>query len=298
MVIKMIFDEFYSIYYRTLDELIKVAINGKLDANIFKQIISEYNFEDGKLFIEEEITNENWNLITNKFETPIINPPQNTLTLLQRRFLKTISQDKRFKLFSDFTYEDDVEPLFNIDDIVYFDQFHNGDDFENKNYIINFRKILDIIVKQTSCNITFMTGKNQLKEVFIIPQRLEYSKKDDKFRIISNKYTVNLSSIITIKEQNRERTKRYRAKKATVEVIIYDKRNALERCMIGFSSYHKETEKLDHSTYKMKLTYYKSDETELVVRFLSFGPLVKVVAPATFVDQIKNRIEKQRELLK
>ena len=36
------------------------------------------------------------------------------------------------------------------------------------------------------------------------------------------------------------------------------------------------------------------DETEMVIRLLSFGPMVKVIAPESFVDLIKKRLVDQK----
>ena len=37
---------------------------------------------------------------------------------------------------------DNIEPLYNSDDIVYFDRYTDGDDFENPVYIEKFRNIV------------------------------------------------------------------------------------------------------------------------------------------------------------
>ena len=38
----------------------------------------------------------------------------------------------------------------------------------------------------------------------------------------------------------------------------------------------------------------KEDETEIVIRLLSFGPMLKVVAPGHLVDLIKERLINQK----
>lgn len=42
----------------------------------------------------------------------------------------------------------------------------------------------------------------------------------------------------------------------------------------------------------------KDDETELLIRVLSFGPVLEVKAPISFVWLIRNRINKQRQYAK
>ncbi len=66
--------------------------------------------------------------------------------------------------------------------------------------------------------------------------------------------------------------------------------------MLHFSHLEKETERIDERRYRLTLHYEKDDETELLIRVLSFGPVLKVVYPAQFRDKLKNRIEKQRKL--
>ena len=44
----------------------------------------------------------------------------------------------------------------------------------------------------------------------------------------------------------------------------------------------------------MIVKYDKDDETELVIRILSFGPMVKVIEPYSFVDLIKKRLMMQK----
>ena len=51
--------------------------------------------------------------------------------------------------------------------------------------------------------------------------------------------------------------------------------------------------KLDHRLYQIKLWYDKDDETELLIRVLSFGPVLEVVSPDAFINLIKERLSKQ-----
>ncbi|MGE5629050.1 MAG: WYL domain-containing protein, partial [Solirubrobacterales bacterium] len=39
------------------------------------------------------------------------------------------------------------------------------------------------------------------------------------------------------------------------------------------------------------------DETELLIRILSFGPVIKVLAPEKFLNLIKERVMKQTKFL-
>ena len=78
-------------------------------------------------------------------------------------------------------------------------------------------------------------------------------------------------------------------------IEIEDKRNALERVMMHFAHFQKEAEKVGEGRFKMKVFYRKEDETELVIRVLSFGPQVKAVEPEGFVNLIKERLVMQKK---
>lgn len=83
-------------------------------------------------------------------------------------------------------------------------------------------------------------------------------------------------------------------KSSEVVIELKDERNALERAMLSFSDLEKETVKIDDENYKIKLKYRSDDETEILIRILSFGPMMKVVEPEVFVNKIKERIIKQQ----
>ncbi len=76
---------------------------------------------------------------------------------------------------------------------------------------------------------------------------------------------------------------------------ISDERNALERTMLHFSSYQKKVERMDETgKYRCSLTYDKTRETELLIQVLAFGPVVKVLGPASFLKQVMERINRQQ----
>ena len=86
--------------------------------------------------------------------------------------------------------------------------------------------------------------------------------------------------------------------RASVTLEIYDDRKAMERVMLGFAHFEKSAVQINDYVYQLTLHYDSFDETELVVRVLSFGPMVKVLEPENFRNLIKERISKQMELIK
>ena len=299
----MIFSELYGAYYNTVAKILKSAVARPLQKNEINRIISEEAFGESILNIVPAIEEERWQLIFKDGTTPLKNPPSMPLTTLQKRWLKAISLDPRIRLFSDSLPDfPDVEPLFTKDDYCIFDSYADGDPYEDEKYIKNFRIVLDAVRNRYPLKVNMTNRNGGISYVVIMPEYLEYSEKDDKFRLISsgNRYgkTVNLGRIVSCKpcnkpfdgSQNKERIERTE----TVEFELIDKRNALERVLLHFAHFEKEAERLDGDRYLVRITYNKDDETELVIRILSFGPMIKVVSPQSFVNLIKERLINQK----
>ena len=53
----------------------------------------------------------------------------------------------------------------------------------------------------------------------------------------------------------------------------------------------------DGKTYRCTIYYDKRWETELLVQVLSFGPVVKVIEPESFLNQMRERVRNQALLL-
>ena len=75
---------------------------------------------------------------------------------------------------------------------------------------------------------------------------------------------------------------------------LVDERKALERVLLHFAHFKKQAEKIDEKHYRITVYYDKDDETEMVIRVLSFGPMIKVTAPVHFIELIKKRLMEQK----
>ena len=62
----------------------------------------------------------------------------------------------------------------------------------------------------------------------------------------------------------------------------------------GLLQIFKQAERIGANKYLLKIKYNESDETEMVIRVLSFGPMVKALAPDSFVSLIKEKLIKQK----
>lgn len=299
----MLFSEVYSSYYTAVAKLIVKAIDGELSLKNASEIINSTAFSESFIYILDNIKSENWSVLSKDFTTPIKNKPLMPLTTLQKRFLKTISLDPRFKLFFDDSIEElqDIEPLYSESDFYCFDKIKDGDPYNDENYIINFKKILRGLKENKRLKIVYRGGKGLLQKGIFTPRKLEYSEKDDKFRLLCmGEYslaTINLARVKNVEIMgifDENKMKPFGRKTATVILQITNTRNALERCMLHFAHFKKETKRVDNNLYQMKLTYYPDDETEVLIRVLSFGPMVKVLAPVHFINLIKERIHNQK----
>ena len=299
----MIFSELYSAYYNTVAKILKTAVDHPLSKNELKLIIEEKAFGESILNIEPALTDERWQLLSNDGSTTLKNTPTMPLTELQKRWLKSVSLDPRIQLF-DVSFPDlsDVEPLFSQDDYCVFDRYSDGDPYEDEKYKRHFKIILDAIKNRYPLSMNTTNRTNNVTYVVVMPEYLEYSEKDDKFRLIGsrNRYgnTINLGRIVSCKPYNKpfdvNHGRTYQSKLQTVEFELVDKRNALERVLLHFAHFEKEAVKIDEGKYLVKITYDKDDETELVIRILSFGPMIKVLSPQSFVDLIKQRLIDQK----
>jgi len=109
---------------------------------------------------------------------------------------------------------------------------------------------------------------------------------------------INLGRIIFCEPYEGEYTPRKNTREITnlrnVELEVIDERKALERALLHFAHFKKQAERIEGDKYKVTVTYDGDDETEILIRILSFGPMVKVTGPDHFLNLIKDRLKKQK----
>ena len=297
----MIFSELYSAYYNTVAAILSAIIDGEHSEQELQKIVTDRAFCESVLTIMPSLKSEKWQLMHSDMTTPLEHKPTTPLTTLQKRWLKAISLDPRVKLFGvDFPDLEDVEPLFTSADYTIYDQYGDGDPFEDEQYIRNFRIVLEAIRKGTQIKFDMTNRKGNMMFVRCRPLRLEYSEKDDKFRVVTAGWravsTVNLAKIRSCahdigyrRVSGRERT----VAQDTITVKIRDERNAMERFMLHFAHFEKQAEKLDKKHYLVKIKYAHDEESEMVIRILSFGPMIEVLEPESFKNLIIEKLKNQ-----
>lgn len=300
----MLFSEIYGSYFNVVAAILTAAATGGLTDKRMTELVNEKAFAESTLSIPAALKGGDWPLLNRDLTTVLHSAPTMPLTLLQKRWLKALLQDPRIALFApDTTGLEEIAPLYQPDTFVYFDRYADGDPYEDQGYVDNFRTVLRAIQEKKALRVRFR-GHRGIRHSFIcLPYRLEYSAKDDKFRLLArgkrNAHTINLARIrsCTILEPH-EADAAGSTSPRTCELTmhLHDERNGLERVLLHFSHFEKETRKLDDRQYEIKLRYDREDETELLIRVLSFGPVLEVIAPDTFVNLIKERLAKQRQL--
>ena len=301
----MIFSEIYGSYFKAVSAILAKAVDGTLTEREITRTVLENAFGESLVTIPAKLSDGSWPLLTADYGTPLRHAPHAPLTTLEKQWLKALLLDPRIRLF-DPSEEglEDVEPLFTPDQFVYFDRYADGDPYDDPRYIEHFRLIIRAMHKKRKLRVRFHGHRGTRQSYICIPYKLEYSSKDDKFRLITasrgKPLTVNLSridSVHLLEPWDESEYRQPREREKTLVMELYDSRNALERAMLHFSDLEKETERIDEKHYRITLNYKQGDETEILIRILSFGPVLKVIEPETMAEQIRERLERQDALL-
>lgn len=310
----MLFHEIYGNYFQVITAILEEALEGSLTEQRIGAIISEKAFGESMLNIQPALRTGEWPFFDENLKTPIKEAPFMPLTLLEKRWLKALLSDPRIRLFfpasapiADFGTRmeklfSDIEPLYSQEALVYYDRYSDGDPFTDETYIENFRMILTSLKEKRKLQIWFNDRHGNKHMRIAVPYRLEYSSKDDKFRLLTAgkgaPLTVNLGRISRCRLLEYYKDSELHLpdlKKEEVLLELKDERNALERAMLHFSHLQKETRRLEENIYRIRLFYDIEDETEILIRILAFGPMLKVLEPESFVEKIRRRLRLQAQ---
>lgn len=320
-----LFDKVYSCYYRVVRKILEEASCHPITRNDMENTASRYGFGESALTIVPKLVNKEWDLLNTedgKSFYPKTVPGRLPLTGLQRSWLKALLADRRIQCFlsPDERIEAahslrDTEPLFGQEDFHYFDRCLDGDDYSSPAYQEHFRKILNALEEGLVLRISYRGKKGAVSRFQAAPYQLQYSEKDDKFRLcclrkkggrFSLNTTLNLNKIAACSITSEQipdkafglRFSPIQKSREPVLLEISTERNSLERCMLHFANYEKHTEYDEaRDVYYCSIYYDRADETELLIDVLSFGPVIKVLGPASFLSQVRRRVKRQHELL-
>ena len=298
----MLFSEYYGQYYACVSEILTEAMEGTLTRERLNDLAAQKGFSESVLTIPAKLTDGSWPLLTEDLRTPLRHTPPHPTTLLQRQWLKTLLLDPRIQLFGvDGTGLEDVEPLFDPSWMIWYDRYSDGDPYRDPGYIKRFQLLLTAVKTHRKVLVQFTNRRGRQNTWVVVPYRLEYSSTDDKFRLLcqSDKWnvrTLNLARISSCRLLETfdpaERPVPTFANE-TMVLELTNERNALERAMLQFSYLAKQTERIGEQTFRMTLQYRQEDETELLIKILSFGPVLRVLEPEHFIDLIRQRLARQ-----
>lgn len=316
-----LFSERYSCYYHVLRHLL--CTKHPLTLNEICDRVSNEGFGESLLSIIPNLNSGAWNVFAKKGDLYLsrISPHFVTpLSNLEKAYLKALLQDARIGLFLDQNLKDDLDgmlssvtPLWKEEQLYYYDRFADGDPYQDETYRKNFHTILSAQKNRTYLNIDYDSSKGTRIHHHYVPARLEYSEKNDKFRLLALKESehgnmelqvLNIDRIRQISQTQKtlssavninELIKRSYYKEP-LTLRIADKRNALERAMLHFANYEKNTVKIDENTYECLIYYNQSMETELLIEVMSFGPMLTVTGNERFLKALKERLKKQISL--
>ncbi len=301
----MLFNEFYGSYYRAVSAILCKALEGSVSRADMVKICQQYSFGDAWLNIPRALTDNTWPLLTAEGTSILEGAPVRPLTLLEKRWLKAISLDPRVQLFDvDLSFVGDVAPLFTPEDVICFDCYTDGDDYADPAYRQHFRTLMEAIAQRRTVRMKYISRRNRPADDTVTPIRLEYSEKDDRFRVLcaagGNVKVRNLSGILScelgaphtggLPDPDKRESRR-------VVLQVRSFRNSLERVSMHFTHLRKEVEREGETTYRMTLWYDAADEPEMIVRVLQYGPTVRVLEPEGFRKAVADRVKAQAALL-
>lgn len=324
----MLFHEIHSLYYQAVASILSSAIEGTLTKENLWQIARDRTFAESALTIVPALENGEWPLLSPDYTTPLKHVPSCPLTTLELRWLKALLADPRAALFPElpnlcreFQDWDELMPLYQSEDIVYFDRYNNGDPYTDPTYIATFQTIRNAITHGNYLCVTYRRKNGRTMTFSCRPTDLEYSEKDDCFRVLVKNAkhirTLRLSAIVecrildvqnnicpedghptSARTDNREASSASAHSHETYIIMeLADERNALERALLHFAHFKKEARRLENNRYRITVYYDSEDESELLIRVLSFGPFLKVTEPTSFVKLVRAKLQQQYTLL-
>ena len=320
-----IFSEIYGTYFRIAAKLLE---NEVTDEKTVRETVQREGFRDSLLFLPQKLIpgSEDWGLFERgtdgKLRRITHYPPVKVFTKLEKMWLKAKLSDPRIRLFIDdetlLRLDErlaDICPLYKREQFGFTDRFSDSDNYLNADYIHNFRTALDAVKHRKIVYTEFVSGHGKRMSGKFVLLKMEYSPKNDKFRAycylirndkVRSSSIINIGRITSIIDTGRTfRTPvsiedYFSSRKCSSPAVIRVKqeRNGVERFMLEFASYEKHTVRdLETGEYTVELWYDEQDETELLIRLLSFGPVIEILGSPKLREKAAIRIKRQVELL-
>lgn len=320
------FNRLYSAYYKIALKTIK-AINNKEISTQEELItfVSSFSILNGKTPAKSnkyqsdflDATADLFKIRNGKLYTPFMNITNDfmfPLTTPEISFLKTIINDENCKLIMGESYNllkteldkpefNEIYPYFDKDKYAIFDQFVNGDKLfiEDKTYIYNFNLLLNAVKKNEPVYFEYIEDEI-LKTKISVPERIEYSQKEDRFKVVLNSKNrpLDIQNIRLCKYTDKSLSPSKEKEILTCIVSIdipESKKYIRDRLFREFSPFERDCEKIDESEHILKFKFEAGDYKEIAYRLLQFGPYVYCSEPGCVRERIKEKIDQQYELI-
>lgn len=262
------------------------------------------------------------------------------LTKMELRWLLTVLEDPLSRIF---LQEDQIDSIkkallespmdikqLHLAAINYFDRYNIENKVTGRKKNISqagrhsdkelhfIRTVYQAIKNQTRLRIEYFNWEGKKLYANCSPVWIEYSRRDDIFRVwyVQNEKNqirkINIPRVTKIiilsdkrynKNEQREKMKDlYEATMTSIKVEFYQgDRNLPDRILTEFSLWKKKcTYDVSTSKYTMTLYYSTLDEKEIMIRLLSYGPYIRIVASDDnyVLSELKRRIVIQRDLIR
>ena len=329
----MIYHRIYNNYFHAVEMLVRWLLEKKSSKeNATQKAISKLPLNERfrellKSFVENKLSD----IVDPEGHVADLEPgdlSEYPMTLLERRWLKTMSLDPRVKLFDiEWSGLDNVEPLYHPDDIVYFDQQNTSDPWTDEAYILNFRMILDAWQNGKQLAISWINRAGVLDQAKCWPDLIEYDRYEDKMRLMA-RVDENLIAIVLGRIQScaycdvtdnyetalhtdrclpdeghldemmdaREHLRKSMdVEMPVLSIRIMDEYQALERTLAVFGHYQKKDfcrEKAKQYFLEIYLDPYDEID-DIIDNILYLGPYVELLGPQNMIDELEARFAQQ-----
>ena len=339
----MIFNRIYNIHFHAAEQVIRLILEEscnkqsalkklQLSEALNWPITESLDSKEMKTFLEIIEQNKTLSLAKRNHKEMA----EYALSKLEKQWLKTILLDPRANLFD--IHPDgleDVEPLYNPNDIVYYDRPQTSDPWNDEAYIQNFKTIYRACKSGETLTITWSlhhtTGGLSAETLVCAtytPQFIEYDASTDGMIFVgkSENNEIHRIPIISIQNLHIEPHDEYRCEdqtatthpnncrildikqatfdtsKTAVALIIKDIYRAQERALNYFAQYErKDLVCLSKEENTCRLEFYCNYETDkhaIINAILALGCAVRVESPNDLFVDIRDRFVQQKRLLK
>lgn len=332
-----LFHEYKNKYFHLIFTILSLAKDGITEEEIIKLIqesgYNDYEFVDkngctlrqmilnkcydkeNNLNLLKEENGKYYPIITDKGQAPL----KVRFTSLEKQWLKDLISNKKARtlLGKDIVnkLEEALKDVKNLSygNIDITNSIVSLENVEDKEFREKFFVILKGIVEHRYIKYTNIDKNGNIyKNQKAIPIRIEYSLKDDKFRVsfysVEEKRPIMtvMDSLteISLEENIKEEILRedilMKIKNKYVDepiiLQVKDEKCAMERFFMSFSSYERYTRVIEKNVYEIELYYYSFQKEEVIRKIISLGPYVKVKFPKDIIETIIERIKRAHEL--